>query len=247
MATAFAPDMTFNPGARIQGRYIGSERQPLLVIDNVLKHPQTLVRYAVEQSVFGAPSDKSNYPGLNGNLPPQYGPALVQALRPLLHKGFGIPESETLHCSGFFGLTTTAPGELRPLQRIPHGDSQNPYKLALVHYFCGAPYRGTAFFRHIPTGFESVDHRRYDHYRQTVETEVATSETGDTVGLYEQIDHVEAVFDRLAVYRTTSLHSAMMDGAAFTQDPATGRLTANSFIEILPPRAADAAPSATTP
>ncbi len=233
MVTAFAPDMTFNPDARIQGRYIGSERQPLLVIDNVLKHPQTLVRYAVEHSVFGTPSDKSNYPGLNASLPPQYGPALVQALRSLLHRGFGIPEQETLSCSGFFGLTTTAPAALRPLQRIPHGDSQNPYKLAVVHYLCGAPYRGTAFFRHRPTGFESVDHRRYNHYRTTVEAEVAASETGDTVGLYEQIDHVDAVFDRLAVYRTTSLHSAMMDGAAFSLDPASGRLTANSFIEIL--------------
>ncbi len=247
MVTAFAPDMTFNPEARIQGRYIGSERQPLLVIDNVLKYPQTLVRYAIEQSVFGTPSDKSNYPGLNGSLPPDYGPALVQALRPLLQRGFGIPERESLSCSGFFGLTTTTPSELRPLQRIPHGDSQNPYKLAIVHYFCGAPYRGTAFFRHIPTGFESVDHRRYDHYRDTVANELAASETGDTVSLYQQIDHVDAVFDRLAVYRTTSLHSAMMDGAALTEDPATGRLTANSFIEILPARSSAVPPSATTP
>jgi hypothetical protein len=234
MTMAFAPDLTFNPDAHIEGRYMGSERQPLLVIDGVLKYPETLVRYAVEQSVFGAPSDRSNYPGINGSLPPDYGPALVQALRPLLHTGFGIPTQETLHCSGFFGLQTKASDALQPLQLIPHCDSQNPYKLAIIHYFCGAPYRGTAFFQHIPTGFESIDHRRYDRYRSTVEAEVAAAPTGETTALYRQIDHVEAVFNRLAVYRTTSLHSALMGGADYSADPATGRLTANSFIEVRP-------------
>ncbi len=239
MAPAFVPDLTFDPDARIQGRHIGGERQPLLVIDNVLKHPQAMVRYAAEHSVFRMPSEKSGYPGLNGDLPPDYGPELVRALRPILHQGFGIAETETLSFQGFFGLTTTPAAALRPLQRIPHGDSTNPYRLAMVHYFCGPPYRGTAFFRHVPTGFESVDHRRYDTYRNTVETELSAVETPAYVDgstpRYEQIDHVDAVFNRLAVYRTTSLHSAMMGGGEFRADPATGRLTANGFIEAIPP------------
>jgi len=37
------------------------------------------------------------------------------------------------------------------------------------------------------------------------------------------------------VYRTTSLHSGMMNGAELHADPATGRLTANTFIEATPP------------
>ena len=239
MVTAFAPDLTFNPEARIQGRYIGSERQPLLVIDNVLKYPETLVRYAIEQSVFQVPSEKSNYPGLNGDLPPNYGPELVRALRPLLHQGFGIPETETVSCQGFFGLTIAPPDALQPLQRIPHCDSQNPFRLAMVHYFCGEPYRGTAFFRHAPTVLKSVAHRRYDYYRNTVENELTLfampqGYADEKTPRYQQIDHVDAVFDRLAIYRTTSLHSAMIDAGELSSDPATGRLTANSFIEIIP-------------
>jgi hypothetical protein len=240
MATAIVPDLTFNPEARIQGRYIGKERQPLLVIDNVLKHPESMVRYAAEQSVFQTPSERSNYPGLNGDLPPNYAPELARALRPLLRQGFGIPETEDISCQGFFGLTTAQAGELRPVQCIPHSDSPNPYRLAILHYFCGQPYGGTAFFRHLPTGFESVDRQRYAYYRNTVENELAVFDTplayaGSSTPRYQQIDYVDAVFDRLVVYRTTSLHSGIMNDAELRTDPATGRLTANTFIEAPSP------------
>ncbi len=239
---ARVPDLTFNPDARIQGRHIGKERQPLLIIDNVLKYPETLVDYAVGQSVFRPPAGRSSYPGLNGDLPPDYGPELVRALRPLLQQGFGVLERESLSWQGFFGLTTAHAGDLQPLQRIPHCDSPKPHRLAMVHYFCGAPFRGTAFFRHITTGFEAVDHRRYDGYRDIVESELAASAppqayVDGSTPHYEQIDYVDAVFNRLAVYRTTSLHSAIMDGGELSPDPATGRLTANSFIEAVPPAA----------
>jgi hypothetical protein len=240
MDTDFLPDLTFNPAARVQARRIGTERQPLLVIDNVMCHPDQMVRYAVQFGDFKRPPEGSYYPGVNGEVPPGYGPALVQALRPLLHKVFGIPQSATLIHEGFFGLTTTPPQALQPLQTVPHVDSSNPYRLAMVHYFCGEPYRGTAFFRHLTTAFESVDYRRFDTYRDTVGRELETLETPrayvdrDTPR-YKQIDYVEAMFDRLAVYRTTSLHAAVMTGAELSDDPAVGRLTANSFIQGVRP------------
>ena len=245
MDTAFAPDLSFNPNARIQARYLGAEHQPLLVIDNVLSHPGDMVRYAVERADFRSPPPGSYYPGLNGDLPADYGPSLVRALRPLLAKGFGIPENAIMTHEGFFGLTTAAPGDLQPLQTIPHFDSSNPYRLAMVHYFCGAPYQGTAFFRHLPTAFESIDFRRFDAYRDQVEHELATHDTPQAyvdrlTPRYQQIDYVEAVFDRLAVYRTTSLHAAVMSGAELSADPASGRLTANSFIQAVAPLERDA-------
>lgn len=240
MDTEFAPDLTFNPNARIQARYLGTERQPLLIIDNVLGRPADMVRYAIDRADFQPPPPGSYYPGLNGDLPADYGPALVRALRPLLAKGFGIPENVVMTHEGFFGLTTTPPGDLQPLQTVPHFDSSNPYRLAMVHYFCGAPYQGTAFFRHLPTAFESVDFRRFDAYRDQVEHELATHDTprayvDRATPRYQQIDYVEAVFDRLAVYRTTSLHAAVMSGAELAADPVSGRLTANSFIQAVAP------------
>lgn len=230
------PDLSFNPAARIEGRHIGAENQPLLIIDNVLRHPQQMVDYAADHGQFAAPPEGSYYPGRNGVLPPDYGPSLVTALRPLLARGFGIPASQRLSYEGFFGLTTFAAETLDPLQTIPHFDSTNPYRLAMVHYFCAAPFQGTAFFRHEPTGYEFIDSARLEDYRTHVDAELK-QETRRTYAdeatpRYRRTDYVEAVFDRLAVYRTTILHAGMMGGAVLTNDPKTGRLTANSFIEI---------------
>jgi len=230
------PDLTFNPRARIDARTVGEEKMPLLVIDDVLLHPEQMVAFAMAHGRFSPPPDGSYYPGLNGILPPQYGPSLVSALRPLLARLFGIGEKERLSYEGFFGLSTLPADRLQPLQTIPHFDSDNPRRLAMVHYFCGPPFRGTALYRHLPTGFESVDGRRVADYRRHVFSELETDPHHDYVDAetphYIQIDHVPAQFNRLAVYSTTSLHSALLSGAPLSDDPATGRLTANSFIEI---------------
>ncbi len=230
------PDLTFNPRARIDARSVGDERMPLLVIDNVLQHPEQMVEFAVAHGNFAPPPKGSYYPGLNGALPPAYGRSLVSALRPLLAQIFGISEKERLSYEGFFGLSTLSGKQLEPLQTIPHFDSDNPRRLAMVHYFCGAPFRGTALYRHLPTGFETVDSRRVGRYRQHVFAELENAPRHDYIEdetqHYIQIDCVPAQFNRLAVYSTTSLHSALLGGAPLTGDPRTGRLTANSFIEI---------------
>jgi hypothetical protein len=233
------PDFSFNAAARIQGRYIGFERQPLLIIDDVLQHPEQMTQYAAAHGGFAAPLTGSYYPGLNGALPEGYGAALIGALRPLLEKGFGVPRNAVLTYEGFFGLTTYAPEQLEPLQCIPHFDSSDPHRLAIVHYLCGAPYKGTAFFRHLPSGYESIGHARFDLYRRRVEAELAAESpvrayVDETTPRYKQIDYVEAAFNRLAVYRTTSLHAAVMAGGELSADPAVGRLTANSFIQVAP-------------
>jgi hypothetical protein len=234
------PDFSFNPSARIEGRFFGFERQPLLIIDDVLRHPEQMVDYAVQRGGFKAPLTGSYYPGLNGDLPRGYGPQLTQALRPLLEKGFGVPRDAELTWEGFFGLTTYAPHELEPLQCVPHFDSSNPYRLAIVHYLCGSPYRGTAFFRHLPSGYESISYNRFEPYKTRVEAELRDAPPPQAyvdaqTRHYQQIDYVEAAFNRVAVYRTTSLHAAIMAGGELSRDPAAGRLTANSFIQVAPP------------
>lgn len=230
------PDLTFNPKAQIDARRIGREGMPLLVIDDVLLHPEQMVDYAVAHGQFARPTDGSYYPGVNGILPPRYGPDLVSALRPLLEKLFRVDRKERLEYQGFFGLSTLPAKDLDPLQTIPHFDSNNPRRLAMVHYFCHPPFRGTAFFRHEATGFESVNGGRVDRYRDVVFKELGAAPRHDyfeeDTSHYSRIDTLEARFNRLAVYSTTSLHSALLSGAPLTANPATGRLTANSFIEV---------------
>lgn len=231
------PDMTFNPAARIDVRQIGTENSPLLVIDNVLSHPEQMVAHAAETCVFSGPPKGSYFPGLNARLPSAYGHALISALRPLLRSVFALPINRNIRYEGFFGLSTFPEGAPKPLQTIPHFDSCNPDRLAMVHYFCGTPFRGTAFYRHNNTGFEAITAGRSDRYRREVFAELKATPQARFVDCdgpdYSWIDLVDARFNRLAVYRSTVLHSALLNDTPLTSDVRTGRLTANSFIELV--------------
>lgn len=230
----FAPQ--FNPDARIQARLIGAERQPLLLIDEVLTNPEGMVAFAAQAGRFAAPPRGSLYPGVNGMLPETYLGALRHALQPVIQEVFAIRHFDGLRCDGFLGLTTASLDDLNLLQRTPHHDSADTGTLAMIHYFCGAPYKGTAFFRHRASGFEYVDRGRSDDYHAQVKAELAIKEglprtfVGAETPFYDQIGYVPAAFNRLAIYRTTSLHCAILDGAPLIADPARGRLTANVFF-----------------
>lgn len=90
--------------------------------------------------------------------------------------------------------------------------------------------------RHTPSGFESIDSTRREAYMQQVTQELEalgdslTGYTGPRTPNYELLETVEPKFNRLVIYRSHVLHCALFDGAHLTDDPRTGRLTANSFF-----------------
>ncbi|MFT4089765.1 MAG: DUF6445 family protein [Asticcacaulis sp.] len=222
----------FNASARISARRIGREQQPLLIIDNVLQNPQDMVDLAGLAS-FSKPQN-SAYPGLNAEAPPAYARALAEALRPLMSQGFGLLPKGTLRFFSFMGLTTMGASEMRPIQRIPHFDSTDPYRLAVVHYFCDPAFGGTGFFRHQSTGFETVTADRVAMFDRQMSEElkqgVPEVYTGLKTPYFEPLDKVDAAFNRLIVYRNNCFHAALLGGATLSDDPRKGRLTVNSFI-----------------
>ncbi|MBW8733274.1 MAG: hypothetical protein JF571_03015 [Asticcacaulis sp.] len=236
------PQLSLNPQAKITVRQFGTEGQPLIVIDDVMLHPEEMVAYAVTRGQFSDPPAGSYYPGRNGILPPEYGPALCTALRPFLERVFGLPQGMALSHEGFFGIACLPPEQLQPLQAIPHFDAANPQRIACVHYLCRPPYRGTAFYRHIATGYESIHGLRVEPYRRSVLAELQAagdtvqSHAGGDVAGYERIETVDAVFNRLILYRATSLHAGILNEMALGRNPDDGRLTANSFIEAVRPK-----------
>ena len=240
MDSPVPPEPAINPAARITVRRMGRELQPLVIVDDVLLNPEEVRAWAVAQAYADAP-DGSYYPGRNGVLPPAYGQRLTTVLRRLLERVFGFPPNQSLVHEGFFGLATTPAEALQPLQAIPHFDSLNARRIACVHYFCGPPYHGTAFFRHAAPGYETLDARRVDGYRRTVFEEMESRGDGARVHVrrdmpfFEEVDYVEAAFNRLAVYRTTSLHAGILGETPLAPGPEQGRLTANSFIEMHQP------------
>ncbi len=234
VATTVKPLM-LGPGIRVHLRHVGLERQPLLVVDDVLADPWAMIDAARAAEFYRPPH--TNYPGLNANLPEVYYRTVVTALRGPIEAAFGVSAKAALKFFGFFALATTPAESASPAQAIPHLDAPDPNRLAMVHYLCRGDFGGTGFFRHQATGFESIDAARQDAYAASVEAELgqrrpAAFADARTPG-YELIDEVAPVFNRLIVYRGHVLHAGLLGRGGGAADPATGRLTANGFIEAV--------------
>ena len=238
--TIETPPLRISADARMEMRRIGREGHPLLIIDNAISEPERLIESAAA-AVFEKP-DHTRYPGLNAPLPDYYGQGILNAVNPLLARGFGMPANLRKTMFGFLALATEAPEDLEPVQKVPHHDSPDPFRIALVHYFCKDMAGGTGFFRHKATGFEGVDARRRGDYVRHAAAELETTggqltrHVTDETPNYELIDFAELKFNRLIIYRSHVLHSGLLEGAHLTNDPRTGRLTANSFIDIVRPK-----------
>lgn len=228
--------VALSPAIQVRRVFIGEERHPLMIVDQVLEQPQSLVE-AARHAAFYQP-EHTNYPGINAPLPLSYCQTVVNSLRGPIEAAFGVARSAYLKYFGFFALATASAAQAAPIQKIPHHDSPDPDRLALVHYLCNESFGGTGFFRHKRTGFESIDCRREETYVTAARQELAiggsaTTFAGADMANYELIGQVSAVFNRLIVYRSHVLHSALLGAAGASADPALGRLTANGFIETI--------------
>ena len=234
MSAAPVADIRINSNARVRLRTIGVEQNRVLVIDDVLEDPETMVDAAANAS--WAPPNGTFYPGVNADLPASYLRTLLPVLKPSFERAFGLRQDQALVAYGFYALATWGLERFGPLQRIPHFDQPNPMSLAMVHYLCNDQPGGTAFFRHRLSGYESIHNGRREGYMRTVAQEI-DRDGGRLMGFagpdtpnYEMIDHVELRFNRLVIYRSNVLHCALFDGTNLSDDPRTGRLTANSFF-----------------
>lgn len=223
-----------HPELRARLLRIGREEAPLLVIDNLVAAPDELVDLAASKHFSDAPS---YYPGRRAKAPLSYQRFIVEELRPLIDEHFGLAGRQLRFTECNFSLVVTPSEKLSYLQRLPHVDSLQNDELAMIHYLFRANHGGTAFYRHRETGYEFVDKPRQLSYLAQVEREksgphapAARYINGDT-DLYERIASEDGVFNRLLMYRRTTLHSASI-AASFVPDPnpRSGRLSINGFL-----------------
>jgi hypothetical protein len=225
-----------SPAIQVRRVFVGGEQHPVMIVDNVLDRPERMIE-AASQAAFYTPKH-TNYPGFNAPLPLGYCHTVVNTLRGPIEAAFGLACASRLKYFGFFAVATISAAQATPIQKIPHHDSPDPNRLALVHYLCGEPFGGTGFFRHKRTGYESVDRGREQTYVTIARSElvdVVNTPTFAGAGMtnYELVGQVDAVFNRLIVYRSHVLHSALLGSAGGSTAPASGRLTANGFIETI--------------
>ena len=237
---AAAYDFSLNGRLGASLEHVGEEREPVLVLEDVLARPQALIDYAAREVRF-APvwGPQGGYPGVRAPAPLNYVEMLVRSLSPAIEKAFGLDRVRLANAECNFSLVTLPPDRLVPLQRIPHADTADPLQFALLHYLCDTHFGGTAFYRHRATGFETLTPERVAVYEQARSREVADGTdpeyiTGDHPH-YLQTAAFEARPNRVIVYRSRTLHSGQIrDPARLSDDPRRGRLTANIFVNYRP-------------
>ena len=218
---------------------IGTERAPLLVIDRFVAEPDALVAYACN-SRFDEPT--GFYPGVRCRAPLAYQQLILTRLRNALFDCLDVQDGSLQFSLCHYSLVTTPPQALAAQQRVPHVDSLARTGLATIHYLFKSNLGGTAFYRHRKTGFEIIDESRNEAYFKSLRGEDLRPDAlgpgyinGDTA-LFEQIAKQDGVFNRMLIYRRNSLHSGCIDaGFVPDPDPASGRLSINSFIDLMPP------------
>jgi hypothetical protein len=229
-------DFTVNEHFSVERRQVGNERHPVLVIDDLLRDPESMVRYAASVSQF-KPSPLA-YPGIIAPAPDAYVDSMVNAVVPLISATFGVQADSAHLLECFFAIATFPAEKLHFGQRLPHVDSFEPGQIAGVHYLCGSAHSGTALYRHRATGYETLTEQKHRQVQAHMVRDVANQQLpaeypNAANHFYEQTARFDVRFNRLILYRGTMLHSMMVEpGATLVPNPRVGRLTTNTFLRF---------------
>lgn len=229
------PGVTVREAPSIRVDRIGTELQPVVVIEGFAPDPERLVEEAatLKFEVMG-----DYYPGIRAPVTRGYFDGLAPILKRVMSEVFGA-RSRLDVTRALYSLAITPPSELALAQRIPHIDSTEARRIAILHYLSHGEHEGTAFYRHRSTGYETVDAARHRAYLDALQAHFA--QHGEPMPAYirgnteifEQIACYEAHFNRALIYRSSLLHCAMLpNDVVLPADPRTGRLTVASFLTV---------------
>jgi hypothetical protein len=211
----------------------GREQQPVIVIDNFVNDPSHLVEDAAMLSFKPL---AAHYPGLRAPVPFAVVTGFLSPITELIADTFKL-SLPFVHVDSWYSMVTTPPEALAPIQRLPHFDSADPGRIAVLHYLDRSEQGGTSFFKHRATEFESVSSERQEHYIAAIDRDAvkhgvpeAAYISSDTA-MFERIAQYQSRFNRAIIYRGNTIHCAdIPKGMNLSKDPYIGRLTVNSFI-----------------
>ena len=215
----------------------GHSQSRVVVIDGVSQAIGQVRELAAALAPF--PPAGNYYPGVRRPLTSEdsaahaYVENLLRAGTPFIRDVFSFEHFRMLEAS--FSMITLAPECLSVNQRVPHFDDTDPNYLALLHYLGPASGTGTAFYRHRATGIECVTAANVDALISVLKLESLSWDRPGYITrsdeFFEQIGQIDSVPDRLAIYQGCLLHSGIIrPDLNLSDDPVTGRLTANLFI-----------------
>jgi|SaaInl5LU_22_DNA_1037371.scaffolds.fasta_scaffold00401_10 hypothetical protein len=230
-----------NKTAKPYLRYVGQEKTPIFILDNFLQNLSQSMLQNLEQLVF-EPSN-TFYPGIQAKLPDKYILTVANAIVPLLYKIYEIPiDYKVTFFDSYYSLITSEPRSLSIEQQIPHFDGTDKYRFALLHYLSEKSHGGTAFYRHVNSDFERINEFREVEFLRLVSHYYKNNPPkeqryiNDNNTQFTKIGEIPFVQNRLAIYPGNLLHSGLINPSTDIQEsPASGRLTANIFLNFVSP------------
>ncbi len=219
--------------AVIEVRRQGIEQQPVIVIDHALDDAAALIDSAA--SLAFTPIGPY-YPGVRALPDDEFRDDAARVIGGLVRERLNV-ESAAWSIDCFYSLATTPPDELAPIQRFPHYDGVEDNRIAALLFLCEPKFGGTAFYRHLATGFETVDGARFSEFKQALEAEVRekglppAAYIDDGAPFFAKISEFDAAPNRMLIYRGKTLHcSAIKSPELLSSHPRRGRLTVNYFL-----------------
>ncbi|WP_286272648.1 DUF6445 family protein [Thalassotalea hakodatensis] len=234
---AISDDLSFNTDVTPNVEYIGNEGSPILVFDNISVKPELLVSQFLKNQNKAKPArGKDNYyPGDHLEVESIYADNLNKLLAPYIKKYFNLPAAylERIFCD--FSIVNTPEEQLTPLQALPHYDSHGSGNLAGIHFLCDPPYLGTGFYRHQETGIELMSRKKVNNYLKALEQHIESPDfekkyISGHIPHFDLIHTIPAKFNRLVIYRSQALHTALIDNFLLNNPVDNGRLTLRSFL-----------------
>jgi hypothetical protein len=230
-----------NPACKISTMSIGQEGNTIILVDDFLSTPESLINLAKNAGKFIDEGD-NYYPGQRVDVPQVYSQLLENYFSGNIAALLNAPhEASPKVVESKFCIATKTPAELVPIQSIPHFDTSDVNQIAAVHYLCDSPFQGTSFYQHRTSGFESISPERSKAYFKWLSREAITTglpKSGYIMGdteLFKRVKKVDCKFNRIIFYKSNMLHAGDIDAETdLSEDPLSGRLTANSFIRLSP-------------
>ncbi len=226
----------FNPNAQFrvetfEGRYT------CVVVDDALRDPDRLVRYAAAQREAFRPA-ASAYPGVSLAAPADVANDLAAYFAMQVRRRFDARRLVNLNC--VLSMVTVPPAALWPAQWLCHSDlltldPRQSMQASVLYLFKDETLGGTSFYSTTRSPQETA--RLFDDAGQ-LSPAAFTQRYAITPGYmlgsnqyFRQVGSIVARWNRLIFYDGRVLHSG--DIAApekLTSDPLTGRLTLNGFF-----------------
>ena len=221
--------------------HVGSEKTPVIIIDDFLMDTSEAVNEAINSQFIAGKGHNNYYHGVRAPVGSGYGMTVLNAIAPIFYNVLKVPNDLTLTPKdGNYSLLTQHEERMELLQCIPHFDNNFMYSFAVLHYLNPGKFGGTGIYRHKPTGYENITEQRKENYLSQAQAFIDTNGNPEkkyfteSTEHYELLEVIEYKENRLVIYPSTLLHSAYINNPLHdvNNDPKTGRLTANIFIEF---------------